>query len=165
VAVDGELSGVFALTYSKVRASVAGLAALCGYRSLTPVLTCGDFMLTESFLRSKFGVNTRRIAFPGYEVRKTLERQEAPEDAAALALFTRPELSSFAFLVTGARAVRTASIFGVTIHMIAGILGLAVVAMLMAVNAGALLTAENLMLFEMIWLVPGLLITEWTRNI
>jgi len=39
------------------------------------------------------------------------------------------------------------------------------VAMLMAVNAGALLTAENLMLFEMIWLVPGLLITEWTRNI
>ena len=164
VAVDGELGGVFALTYGKVRSSVAGLSALCGYRSLTPVLTCGDFMVTESFLRSKFGVNTRRIAFPGYAVRKELEQQTPVEDAKVLAMFTREELSSFAFLITGARALRTASIFGVTIHMIAGILGLVIVALLLLVNAGALLTAENLMLFELIWLVPGLLITEWTRN-
>ena len=163
-AVDGELGGVFAVTYAKVRATSSALGALCGYRSLTPVLTCGDFMLTESFVRSKFGVNTRRIAFPPYEVRKDLAAKEPEEEATALALMTKEGLLGMSFAITGARALRTASIFGVTIHMIAGILGLLIVALLAVVGAEHLLTAENLMLFELLWLIPGLLITEWTRN-
>ena len=163
-AVDGELGGVFAVTYAKVRATSAALGALCGYRKLTPVLTCGDFMLTESFVRSKFGVNTRRIAFPPYEVRKDLAAKEPEEEATALALMTKEGLMGMSFAITGARALRTASIFGVTIHMIAGILGLVIVTLLTVVGAEHLLTAENLMLFELLWLIPGLLITEWTRN-
>ena len=163
-AIDGELSGVFAITYAKVRATSAALGALCGYRSLTPVLTCGDFMLTESFVRSKFGVNTRRIAFPPYEARKDLAEKEPDEQAQALVLMTKEGMLGMAFAITGARALRTASVFGVTIHMIAGILGLVIVAMLAVVGAEELLTAENLMLFELLWLIPGLLITEWTRN-
>ena len=163
-AIDGELGGVFAITYAKVRASAAGLGAMCGYRSLTPVLTCGDFMLTESFVRSKFGVNTRRIAFPPHAVRKELAAKEPAEDAKSLALMTKEGMMGMAFAITGARALRTASVFGVTIHMIAGILGLVIVTLLAVVGAEELLSAENLMLFELLWLIPGLLITEWTRN-
>ena len=48
--------------------------------------------------------------------------------------------------------------------MVAGILGLVIVALLATVGAEELLTAENLMLFELLWMIPGLLITEWTRN-
>ena len=33
------------------------------------------------------------------------------------------------------------------------------------VDAGYLLTPGNLLLFELIWMIPGLLITEWTRSI
>jgi hypothetical protein len=55
-------------------------------------------------------------------------------------------------------------VFGVTLHMVAGILGLIIVALLAVVGAEELLTAENLMLFELLWMIPGLLITEWTRN-
>jgi len=163
-AVDGELGGVFAVTYAKVRATSAALGALCGYRKLTPVLTCGDFMLTESFVRSKFGVNTRRIAFPPHDVRKELAAREPAEDAAALALMTKEGMMGMAFAITGARALRTASVFGVAVHMIAGILGLVIVTLLTVVGAEHLLTAENLMLFELLWLIPGLLVTEWTRN-
>ena len=163
-AIDGELGGVFAITYGKVRASAAGLGALCGYRSLTPVLTCGDFMLTESFLRSKFGVNTRRIAFPPCAVRQELAEKEPAEDARSLALMTKEGMMGMAFAITGARALHTASVFGVAIHMIAGILGLVIVALLGIVGAEELLTAENLMLFELLWMIPGLLVTEWTRN-
>ena len=163
-AIDGELGGVFAITYGKVRASTAGLGALCGYRSLTPVLTCGDFMLTESFLRSKFGVNTRRIAFPPCAVRQELAEKEPAEDARSLALMTKEGMMGLAFAITGARALHTASVFGVAIHMIAGILGLVIVALLGIVGAEELLTAENLMLFELLWMIPGLLVTEWTRN-
>lgn len=164
VAIDGELGGVFAVNYGKHRPSVMGLGALCGYRSLTPVLTCSDFMLTESFLRSKFGVNTRRVAFPAHDVRKELAAKKPAEDAKALALTTGEGILGMAFAVTGARTLRTASVFGVVLHMVAGILGLVIVALLALVGAEELLSAENLMLFELLWMIPGLLITEWTRN-
>ena len=163
-AIDGELAGVFAVNYNKNRAAAMGLGALCGYRSLTPVLTCSDFMLTESFLRSKFGVNTRRVAFPAHDIRKELAAKKPAEDAKALALTTGEGILGMAFAVTGARTLRSASIFGVVLHMVAGILGLVIVALLATVGAEELLTAENLMLFELLWMIPGLLITEWTRN-
>lgn len=164
VAIDGELGGIFAVNYGKNRGSAMGLGALCGYRSLTPVLTCSDFMLTESFLRSKFGVNTRRIAFPAPEARKELAAKQPEAEMPALALTTGEGILGMAFAVTGARTLRTASVLGVVLHMIAGILGLVIVALLAVVGAEELLTAENLMLFELLWMVPGLLITEWTRN-
>lgn len=163
-AIDGELGGVFAVSYGKNRNSAMAIGALCGYRSLTPVLTCSDFMLTESFLRSRFGINTRRIAFPARDVRKELAAKKPEEEAASLALTTGDAFLGMAFAVTGARTLRTASILGVVLHMIAGILGLVIVALLAIVGAEELLTAENLMLFELLWMVPGLLITEWTRN-
>ena len=163
-AIDGELGGVFAVNYGKNRAAAMGLGALCGYRSLTPVLTCSDFMLTESFLRSKFGVNTRRVAFPAHDVRKELTAKKPEEEMPALALTTGEGILGMAFAVTGARTLRSASLFGVALHMVAGILGLVIVGLLAMVGAEELLTAENLMLFELLWLIPGLLITEWTRN-
>lgn len=164
VAIDGELGGVFAVNYGKTRNVAMGLGALCGYRSLTPVLTCSDFMLTESFLRSKFGVNTRRVAFPSHDARKELAARKPEEETPALALTTGKGILGMAFAVTGARTLRTASILGTVLHMVAGILGLVIVALLAVLGAEELLIAENLMLFELLWLVPGLLITEWTRN-
>ena len=163
-AIDGELAGVFAVSYGKNRNSAMALGALCGYRNLTPVLTCGDFMLTESFLRSRFGINTRRIAFPSLDMRKELAAKKPEEEMASLALTTNDGFLGMAFAVSGARTLRTASILGVVLHMVAGVLGLVIVALLALVGAEEMLTAENLMLFELLWMVPGLLITEWTRN-
>ncbi len=165
VAIDGELSGVFAITYAKIKDSAMGLTTLCAYRGLTPVMTTGDFMLTDSFIRSKFGVNVRRIAFPPRDVRGELEAQLPPQDAPALALTTRDGLAGRAYAVTGARSLRSASIVGVTVHMIGGILGLLSVAALAVVGAGHLLTSANILLFELIWMIPGLLVTEWTRSV
>lgn len=165
VAIDGELSGVFAITYAKMKASATGLTTLCAYRKLTPVMTTGDFMLTESFLRSKFGINTRRIAFPARDVRQELASREPEEDAPALALMTRDGLAGAAYAVTGSRALRSASITGVVIHMLGGILGLLSMLALAIVDAAYLLTPANILLYEMIWMIPGLLITEWTRSV
>ena len=165
VAIDGVFSGVFALSYNKVKASAAGLTTLCAYRGLTPVLTDSNFMLSESFLRSKFGVNTRRIAFPDRVVRQQLAELTPEEGKPASAMTTKDGLASLAYAVTGSRALRSASILGVVIHMLGGILGLLIVMALIAVNALHLMTPANLLLYELIWLIPGILITEWTRII
>jgi len=165
VAVDGELCGVFAVSCAKTRTAATGLNTLCSYRGLRPVLVTGDFMLTEDYVRSKFGVNTRRMCFPEFAVRKELAALEPEKDGEALALSTRDGLSSFAFAVTGARSVRTASMIGLAIHLVGGILGLAIIAVLAVLSARGLMTPVNMLLYQLVWMIPGLLVTEWTRAV
>lgn len=163
VAIDGILSGVFAITYSKVKTAAVGLNTLCAYRGLTPVMTTNDFMLSDSFIRSRFGVNVKRMAFPEREVRDELSQRVPEENAPALALTTRDGLAGMAYTVTGSRALRVATTVGAVIHLIAGILGLVIMLVLAIIGATNLLTPTNVLLFELIWMIPGLLVTQWTR--
>ena len=165
VAIDGQFSGVFAVTYNKVKSAAVGLTTLCSYRRLTPVMVTGDFMLTDSFLRGKFGVNTKRIAFPDRATRTELAQRQADPENVALALTTQDGLAGYAYAVTGARALRSSCIAGVVVQLLGGILGLLIVAALMAVGATHLLTPANLLLYQLIWMVPGWLISEWTRSV
>ena len=164
-AIDGDLCGLFAITYEKDRSSAAGMRTLCAYRSLKNVLTTGDFMLTESFIRSKFGIRTKRIAFPDPEVRNELQAIEADPEAPALALTTQDGLAPKAFAVTGARALRTACRTGVAIHILAGAIGVAMMLVLTYYGSLHLLTPANMFLYGLIWTIPGLLITGWTRSV
>jgi hypothetical protein len=165
VSVDGELAGVFAVSYSKVKSSSVGLTTLCAYRRLTPVMVTGDFMLTDDFLRSRFGVNTKRIAFPPRNIRTALAEKQADPETVALALTTQEDLAGIAYAVTGARALRSSCIAGVVVHLLGGILGLAILTALMIVGADHLLTPGNILLYELVWMIPGVLIGEWTRSV
>ena len=164
-AIDGEMCGVFAVTYNKAKSSVAGLRTLCGYRGLTPVAVCEDFMLTESFIRGKFGINSRRMAFPGRDVRRELAQREPEESDTVVALMTKEGLAPRAFAVTGARVLQSALKAGVTVHMVGGIIGLLIMAALAWVGVDNILTPANILLFELLWMLPGFLITEWTRTL
>ena len=165
VAIDGELAGVFALTIGKVRATAGGMNTLCAYRRLRPVLTTPDFLLTEGFLRSRFKCNTRRIDFPAMEIRRELAAKRPAEDSPASALITREGLAPAAYAVTGARALHSAANAGTTVHLLGGILGIGIIAVLAVLNAAYLLTPINVLLYGLVWMIPGMLITEWTRSI
>ena len=164
-AIDGQLSAVYAISYAKMRSAAAGLVTLCGYRKLTPMMLCGDFMLTESFLRAKFEVKTKRILFPDQETADALRKIQPEPEPRVLAMTTREELVSSAYAVTGARAVRTATRLGVVLHMISGILGMVIMLVLAILGNTELLTPVNILLYELIWAVPGLLVTEWARTV
>ena len=164
VAIDGELCGLFAVTYEKTKYAAVGLTALCADRKIKTVLTNGDFMLTESFLRAKFGVNPKRLTVPDYEICQKLREKQLPEDAPALLMTTRDGLAPFACGAVGARALYTASILGLVLHMAGGILGLAAMAVLTVLGGMDLLTPENMFLYQLVWLIPGLLITMWTKT-
>ena len=162
-AVDGELCAVYAISYAKMRSAAAGLVTLCGYRKLKPLKLSGDFMLTEDFLRSKFNVKTRRIAFPDRDTCQKLQQHPIDPEEPVLALTTREELVSAAYAITGARALRLSTKLGVIIHLIGGTLGLIIMLVLGYLGSTQLLTPANILLYQLIWAVPGLLMTEWTR--
>lgn len=165
ISVDGELCGLFALAYDKVRGAAAGLATLCGYRGLRPVLTTGDFMLTDTFLHGKFGINPKKVLFPDHSQCAALREKTLEPDAPVYAMSTEEGLASFAYCVTGARAVKSACTVGVAVHMAGGILGMLMMLVLAILGHRELLTPASMFLYELIWMVPGLLITTWTRNI
>ena len=165
VAVDGELCGLFAITFDRDRSSGAGMTTLCSYRGLKPVLVAHDFMLTESFLKRKFNVNTKRVVMPDRQTRQKLAQVTQQEGSQAAVLVTKEGLAPFAYGVTGARALRMASNLGVFIHLLGGALGIVIMLTLTVLGQLQLLTPVNMFLYQLVWLIPGLLTTEWTRSI
>ena len=164
-AIDGKLCAVYAISYAKMRSATAGLVTLCGTRKVKPVLLCDDFMLTESFLMTKFEVKTRRLTFLHKEQRQALQEKQPSPKAPALALATREDLISYAYAVTGSQALVTSTRLGTAIGLIGGILGLLTMAALGILGNTELLTPLNVLLYQIIWLIPGWLITEWTRAV
>ena len=164
-AIDGELSAVVAISYAKMRSSAAGLVSLTVSRRLTPVMLTRDFMLTESFLRSKFSVRTRKMVFPDQQTRDALAAIQADPEADVLALTTRQDLASYIYAITGSSALRTASRLGVAVHLLGGIVGIAIMLVVAYLGSTQLLTPINILLYQLVWMVPGLLITEWTRSV
>jgi hypothetical protein len=56
-------------------------------------------------------------------------------------------------------------VLGLAVHLIGGVLGLAMMLILAILGAEKLLNPVNLLLYELVWMIPGLLITEWTRSV
>jgi len=165
VSVDGELSGLFAMTYEKSKSTVAGLFTLGAHARIKPILVSGDFTLTENALRVRLGLKMKKIILPELSQRLELAAVEADPEAPALLLKTREGLAPLAYGVTGARTLRVTSILGLIMHILGGLLGIGVMLTLVLVGGLHLLTPANLFLFQLIWMIPGLLITEWARAV
>ena len=110
-------------------------------------------------------VNTRRMIFPDRATKAALsQRHPDPEDK-VLALATRDELVSLVYPVTGANALRKACALGLIVHILGGIVGLLIMFALAFQGSVEILTPEKVLLYQLIWMVPGLLVTEWARTV
>ena len=165
VAIDGELCGVFAISYEKTRSATAGLSTLSSYRKLNPMMIAGEFMMSEEFIRKKFSIKSKRLLFPDEQTRRELRMIQPEEGAEAALLTTTLGLAPMAYCVTGARALKQSCNLGTVLHMVGGILGMAVVLVLMLLGAMHLLTPANMFLYQLVWMIPGFLLTEWTRSV
>lgn len=163
VAVDGVLSGLFAISYEKTRIATDGVNALCYYRQIKPVICDGDFLLTADFMRSKFGIKPKRLRFADAALRETLGELKPDRQAPAAVLSTQPDMVSLAYGISGAKALRSATFLGLAVHMAGGILGIGIMLTLTLLGATDLLTPLNVILYQLVWSIPGILLTEWTR--
>lgn len=165
VAINGELSGVFAVHYGVTRGAIEGLNVLTHSRGLTPVLTAGDFIITEPFLRSRFRVKAGKIQIPPLPVRSELAEREPSEKARQCVLLTKPGFAPLALSVAGARALHIAASWGAMVNLISGLMGMAIMTVLAHLAALEVMSVSNLLLFLLVWAVPSLLLSGWTRNI
>ena len=122
-------------------------------------------MLTAPFLKEMFGLRPKRTVFPSRAESIELAAKPATPDAPALALTTQEGLASVAYAITGSRALHTACRLGVIVHMIGGILGILIMAALAVLGAATLLTPIHILLYQLVWMIPGVVVTFWTRAI
>lgn len=165
VAIEKELCGLFAVSYEKTSSATAGLSTLTAYRGLQCVMTGDDFMVTYGFLKNKFGVKPKRFLLPDYPLRAALRQVQPEEDGGCLMMATATGLAPIAYGVTGARAVKNACRMGTVLHIVGGAVGLAMMILLVILGALELLTPANMFLYQLVWMIPAFLITEWTRSI
>ena len=163
VAIEGELCGLFALNYENSRAASVGLATLASGRGAKPIFVTDDFLLCAGFIQNRFGIKSRRMCFVEPARRAELRAKKPDEGQPAVMLVTRENLASYAYGVVGAKALRSAQIVGTMVHMTAGILGLVAMVVLLMLGRLDLLTPVNMFVYQLVWMIPGLLISEWTR--
>lgn len=163
VAIDGVLCAVIAISYAKMRSASAGIVSLCGCRKLRTVLLAGDFMMTDSLIREKFSIRTKRLIFPSAEERAELAAKQPNPEADVLALVTRDDLISSAYAITGAMSLRRSCIAGSIIGILGGITGILIMLALSYLGSTELLTPARVLLYQLAWMIPSFLATEWTR--
>ena len=164
LSVNGELAAVFALSYAPATNVKACLQALARCTGLTPILATRDFMITPQFLKHRYKLSPDRIEFPTVEERARLSSPDAVQEPRQGALLARTGFSCFSMAVAGARAARSAAIAAIAVTYAASVMGLLVLFFLTFIGSTLAVSAWNLLLYTVLWLIPELLITSMTAK-
>ncbi len=159
VAVNGELAGLFALTYGPSALSGSGLQNVVHSTGLTPILATRDFMITPALVKKRYKVSADRLEFPMVAERAKLSAPEAGASGRQGALMSRGNFASFAAAVTGGRLLRRTVHWAVVISVLSGLIGMLLMLLLTYLNAADSASAGNILLYQLLWQVPFMLLT------
>ena len=160
LSVNGELAAVFALSYAPATNVKAALQALARCTGLTPILATRDFMITPQFLKHRYKLSPDRIEFPTVEERARLSSPDAVHEAKQGALLARQSFLCFSCAVAGARTARGAAIAAIAVSLAGSVMGLLVLFFLTFIGSTLAVSAWNLLLYTLLWLLPEVLITS-----
>lgn len=161
LAVDGQLTAIFALRYQPSRNVDWALRALRRNR-VTPVLAVRGSNITPEFLRRSFKVDAKPI-YPDVQTRLSLLEQ-ARRTGPAYALVYRDGLMPYAETVLGSRKLLLAARWTVVLALLASVAGLLLCYYLTGIGGYASLTPLRLVLFQLLWLLPGLLLAGQVKH-
>lgn len=162
MAINGELAAVFALNYDPAPAVRTGLLSLTHMNGLLPILATRDFMITPQLLKHRYKLSPDRIEFPTVEERAHLSSPEAVREPKQGAMMVRSSFQCFSAAVIGARSMRSAMRGAIAISMAGGMIGAAVLFLLTFIGSPEAVSAWNLLIYTLLWLLPSLLVTGLT---
>ena len=160
LAINGELAAVFALNYDPAPAVRAGLQSLTRMNGLLPLLATRDFMITPQFLKQRYKLSPDRIEFPTVEERAKLSSPDVLREPKQGALLVRSSFSCFVASVVGARSMRSAARGAMAITIAGSVIGTLVLFLLTFIGSSQAVSAWNLLIYTLLWLLPSLLVTS-----
>ena len=159
ISVNKELVGVFALTYAPSGGTRTGLQNVLHSPGLAPILATRDFMITPGLVKKRYKVPADRLEFPVVAERVRLSDPHAGEKGRQGALMARDSFAGFAAAVTGGRQLRRTVHSAVLVSLLSGLLGMALLFLLTYLGAENAASPTNLLLYQLLWQIPTLLIT------
>lgn len=161
LAVDGALTAVFAVKYQPSRNAEWALRTLKRFH-ITPVLAVRSGNVTPGLIKRKFGVDAKPV-YPDVSTRLALA-QLADQQGQPLAVLCRDGLMPLVETVAGSRravkAIRTATILA----YIGSVAGVALAYYLTSVGNFALLTPIAMVVYQLLWLLPTLLLAGLVKH-
>ena len=157
-AIDRELAGIFALNYSLHGTLEPSLNSLIRNK-VTPVMVTRDFNLTPAMLHQRFKLPVDRMEYPGVERRMELSDQDQLHSDILTAVLCREGIGPYSEAVVGAARLRRAVRASAVLASLGSLAGLLLAFYLTYMGAYASLSASNLLVFLIMWLVPTPLIS------
>ena len=159
ISVNKELVGVFALSYAPSGSTKSGLHSVVRSSGLTPILATRDFMITPALVKKRYKVSAERLEFPVVSERVRLSAAKAGAGGKQGALMAKDSFLSFSSAVSSGRLLRRAVHSAVLVALLGSILGTTLLCLLTYLGAVEAASALNVLLYQLLWLVPSLLIT------
>ena len=158
-AIDGQVQGIFPLRYDQSRTVRPSCEALLS-ENYKPVLVTRDFNITPAMLHRRFKLPVNKIDYPNVRHRHELSEPGQPHNPVLGALIRRDGLAPYADAIIGARRLIRVVRANTFLALGASLAGMLLTFYLTFITAYLSLSALNMMLFLLLWLVPNLLVSR-----
>jgi hypothetical protein len=105
IAINGEMSGIFAITYKVHAGAVSGFHRFVREPRLTPLVVTRNFCVNPAFLENWFQAPVSQIACPKAETRRMLSEPSVLGKGTTCGFVLRQGIGAYSRTVSGARAV------------------------------------------------------------
>ena len=153
VVISGQLVGIIHIRYTPVKSVQNALLEPLRSRQ-DASFAVRDSNITPVMLHQKFKISTDGFHFPSYAKRYAMSAAEPAEETHVAGVMARRGLGSVVRLASLGRRL-----FGVTrtlvvLSLAAALIGVVAVFLLMAMGSFDAATASNLILYQLLWLIP-----------
>ena len=162
-AIGQQAAGMFSLKYNMHAAIIPALRGLFAHH-LSPILITRDFNLDPHRLRLSGRLNLDEIAFPDLQRRVELSGPGQIHSSTIVAVLCQEGLASFSAALLAARRIYRAENFNSLFVHLSACIGVFLTATLSSAGAMGAMCAWNLAFFLLLWLVPIVLLSFWTKQ-
>lgn len=162
-AIEGELAGIFALSYALHATVRPSLSALIDNK-ISPILATRDFNLIPAMLRQRFKLPAEKMEFPEQSRRRALSDPKQNHDLPLVCVLCREGIGPLSETVVGAKRLYWATRINSILAIIGSVIGVLLAFYLTSQAAFVSLSVFNMLVFLLMWLVPILLISGWVNK-
>ncbi|NCB51824.1 MAG: hypothetical protein EOM54_08095 [Clostridia bacterium] len=153
VSLNGVLTGIFTVKYVPVTSVQDALAGLLHTRR-EPIFAIRDFNITPLMIRQKFRMPTDGFDFPTFAKRYEISAAESSPDSQISAIISREGLGALVEISDLGRKLYIAAKLSAILSMLCTFIGIALMFTLCLNGAFDSASAENLLTYMFLWLVP-----------
>ena len=164
LSINGQLAGVFALSY-KASASVrTSLSLLQRSRTLTLLLSSRDVLISPQMVAKRYHISSDFMEFPAVADRFALSEPEHDGEGPLTAALSRNSFSAYSGAVLYGRNLFNVTRWATGLSIASAIIGFALMLLLTRVGAANTASAANLLQYMLLWLIPVVLLGFWVRK-